>query len=271
MVQWQQKTVVITGGSAGLGKELALAFLQRQATVIVVARDIDRLDNLKRTSDDRLHTYACDVTNDESVDELMTRLNADFDKIDVWVNNVGRSDRGEARNTDVAEFEKSLQINFLSAVRCTNAILPLLLESRGKLINIGSLACKSGGMNIGSYPVAKHALAAYSQQLRMELAADCVGVLLVCPGPVDRREPRTETAQYNVSDSLTVAATGSAGGGVRLKLIDPQRLAKQIIHACEKNKLELVVPRRAKLLFAISQLCPRLGDWVLRKKTNTKS
>ena len=107
MVQWQQKTVVITGGSAGLGKELALAFLQRQATVIVVARDSERLENLKRTSDDRVHTYACDVTSDESVDELMTRLNADFDKIDVWVNNVGRSDRGEARDTTVAEFEKS--------------------------------------------------------------------------------------------------------------------------------------------------------------------
>ncbi len=144
MVQWQQKTVVITGGSAGLGKELALAFLQRQATVIVVARDIDRLDNLKRTSDDRLHTYSCDVTNDESVDELVTRLNADFDKIDVWVNNVGRSDRGAARDTDVAEFEKSLQINFLPAVRCTNAILPLLPDSRGKHINIGSLASKRG-------------------------------------------------------------------------------------------------------------------------------
>ena len=270
MVQWQQKTVVITGGSAGLGKELALAFLQRQATVIVVARDSERLENLKRTSDDRVHTYACDVTSDESVDELMTRLNADFDKIDVWVNNVGQSDRGEARDTTVTEFEKSLQINFLSAVRCTNAILPSLLESRGKLINIGSLACKSGGMYIGAYPAGKHALAAYSQQLRMELATDFVDVLLVCPGPVDRRESRSETAQYDISDSLPAVATGP-GGGVRLKLIDPQRLAKQIIRACEKNKLELVVPRRAKLLFAISQLCPRLGDWVLRKKTNTKS
>ena len=269
MVQWQQKTVVITGGSAGLGKELALAFLQQQATVIVVARDSERLANLKRTSDERIHTYICDVTSDESVDELMMQLTADFEKIDVWVNNVGRSDRGEARDTTVAEFEKSLQINFLSTVRCTNAILPLLLESSGKLINIGSLACKSGGMHIGSYPAGKHPLAAYSQQLRMELAKDCVDVLLVCSGPISRLESRSETAQYDVSDSLPAAATGP-GGGVRLKLIDPQRLAKQIIRACEKNKLELVVPRSAKLLFAISQLCPRLGDWVVRKKTNTK-
>jgi short-subunit dehydrogenase len=103
MVQWQQKTVVITGGSAGLGKELALAFLQRQATVIVVARDSERLANLKRMSDDRMHTYACDVTSDESVDELMTALKVDFDKIDVWINNVGKSNRGEARDTTVAE------------------------------------------------------------------------------------------------------------------------------------------------------------------------
>ena len=270
MAQWQQKTVVITGGSAGLGKELAFAFLERQATVIVVARDRERLENLKRESADRVHTYACDVTSDESVEELMTLLNVDFDKIDVWINNVGKSDRGKARDTSLADFEKSLQINFLAAVRCTNAILPLLLESRGKLINIGSLACKTGGMYIGAYPAGKHALAAYSQQLRMELAEDSVDVLLVCPGPVDRRESRLETVQYDISDSLPVSATGP-GGGVRLKLIDPQRLAKQIIRACEKNKLELVVPRRAKLLFTISQLCPRLGDWVLRKKTNTKS
>jgi short-subunit dehydrogenase len=104
----------------------------------------------------------------------------------------------------------------------------------------------------------------------MELAEDCVDVLLVCPGPVDRREARSETVQYDMSDSLPATATGP-GGGVRLKLIDPQRLAKQIIRACEKNKLELIVPRSTKLLFAISQLCPRLGDWVLRKKTNPKS
>jgi len=264
MAQWQQKTVVITGGSAGLGKELALAFLERQATVIVVARDRERLENLKRTSDDRVHTYVCDVTSDESVEELITLLNVDFDKIDVWVNNVGKSDRGEARDTTVAEFEKSLQINFLAAVRCTNAILPLLLESRGKLIN------KSGGMYIGAYPAGKHPLAAYSQQLRMELAEEFVDVLLVCPGPIDRRESRSETVRGDISDSLPASATGP-GGGVRLKLIDPQRLAKQIIRACEKNKLELVIPRSAKLLFVISQLCPRLGDWVLRKKMNTKS
>ncbi|MBT6846375.1 MAG: SDR family NAD(P)-dependent oxidoreductase [Planctomycetaceae bacterium] len=270
MVQWQQKTVVITGGSAGLGKELALAFLERQATVIVVARDSERLENLRHATDNCVHTYVCDVTCDESVQELMILLDADFDKIDVWVNNVGKSDRGEARNTTVAEFEKSLRINFLTVVRCTNAILPSLLESRGKLINIGSLACKSGGMYIGSYPAGKHPLAVYSQQLRMELAGDCVGVLLVCPGPIDRREHRSETARYDISNSLPASAAGP-GGGVRLKLIDPQRLAKQIIRACEKNKLELVVPRSAKLLFAISQLCPRLGDWMLRGKTDTKS
>jgi uncharacterized protein len=270
MVQWQQKTVVITGGSAGLGKELALAFLQRQATVIVVARNRERLENVKQSTEGRIHTYSCDVTNDESVDELMTALKIDFEKIDVWVNNVGKSDRGEVRNTTVAEFEKSLQINFLATVRCTNAILPLLLESRGKLINIGSLACKSGGMYIGAYPAGKHPLAAYSQQLRMELTKDSVDVLLVCPGPVARSRLQADSAQHDIPDSLPVSAAGP-GGGVRLKLIDPQRLAKQIIRACEKNKLELVVPRSAKILFAISQLCPRLGDWVLRKKTNTKS
>jgi short-subunit dehydrogenase len=270
MVQWQQKTVVITGGSAGLGKELALAFLERQATVIVVARDSDRLESLKQSTAGRIHTYSCDVTCDESVDELMTALKVDFDQVDVWVNNVGKSDRGAARDTTVAEFEKSLQINFLAAVRCTNAILPLLLESRGKLINIGSLACKSGGMYIGAYPAGKHPLAAYSQQLRMELAKDSVDVLLVCPGPVARTSPQAASAQQDIPNSLPASAAGP-GGGVRLKLIDPQRLAQQIICACEKNKLELVVPRSAKLLFVISQLCPRLGDWVLRKKTNTKS
>ena len=268
MNQWNQKTVVITGGSAGLGKEIALAFLLRKATVVVIARQEEALAQLRSETNNQIQTYQCDVTCDDSVNALVTQLNTDFEQIDVWVNNVGKSCRGQAQHTTVDEFEELLNINFLSAVRCTLAILPRLIASGGTLVNIGSLASKIGGMFVGGYPASKFPQAAYSQQLRMELAADSVHVLFVCPGPIGRTEPKT--TDYDLPHDIPAVA-GRPGGGVRLKLIDPKRLAQKIIRACEKKKLELVIPRSAKLLFAISQIFPRLGDWILRKKTPSNS
>jgi short-subunit dehydrogenase len=140
--------------------------------------------------------------------------------------------------------------------------MPHLLAAKGHLVNIGSLAGKTAARYMGAYSATKHAVSAYSQQLRLELGPQGLHVLLVSPGPIARDEPRIYNEQK--VGSLPPSAR-KPGGGVKVGLIQADWLARRILSACEKRRPELVVPGRARLVFAVSALWPSLGDWIVRK------
>ncbi len=206
----------------------------------------------------------CDITADEQVAALIGSTLDRFGQLDVLVNCAGKSGRGKVLETTPQQFQEMWELNFLALVRCTRAAAPHLLKSRGHLVNIGSLASKSASKYLGAYPATKFAVAAYTQQLRLELEPEGLNVLLVCPGPIQRCDAGERYS--NESKGLPDAAR-LPGGGVKLKGIDPQRLAKRILSACQRRKKELVVPCKSKMLFAMSQLSPSLGDWVVNRMT----
>jgi short-subunit dehydrogenase len=187
-----------------------------------------------------------------------------FGGLDVLVNNAGRSMRGKLIDTTPEQFRDLLELNLVALVRCTRAAIPLLLPRRGHVVNIGSLAAKAASRWVGAYPASKHAVAAFSQQLRLELGPDGLHVLLVCPGPIARQGDRLYPLEglEDVPDRAR-----RPGAGVRVRPIVPQILGRAILRACEKRKAELVVPGYARILFAIAQLWPRLGDWLVLRMT----
>jgi short-subunit dehydrogenase len=267
MSYWTGKVALVTGASSGLGLHIATAFAEAGASVVPVARDSARLEAAAASlaqAGRRILPIAADVTIQEHVDRLVERSVAEFDRIDVLVNCVGISSRGLAIDTTPEEFSRSLDINLLAAVRCTRAAMPHLLESLGHLVNIGSLSGKTASRYLGAYPASKFALTAYTQQLRLELASEGLHVLLVLPGPIARDDAG---ARYANQTADLPASARQPGGGVNLKGIDPAKLAGQILRACQRRRPELVMPGRARLLFALQQLWPRLGDWVLRRMT----
>ena len=157
-----------------------------------------------------------------------------------------------------------MDLNLLGTIRCTQAAVPHLLKTRGHVVSIGSLASKSAARWTGAYPATKHAVAAYTQQLRLELGPEGLHVLLVCPGPVKREGPR----RYALEGAAGVPEEAQGpGGGVKVKGIAPEKIARLIMRACEKRKPELVIPAKARLLFAVQQLFPSLGDWLVMKMT----
>jgi short-subunit dehydrogenase len=98
----------------------------------------------------------------------------------------------------------------------------------------------------------------------LELGPQGLHVLLVCPGPVERKDARL----YPLAGLEGVPEAARApGAGVQVHAIPPQQLARAILLACERRRPELVIPAKARLLFAISQLWPSLGDWIVRHKT----
>jgi NAD(P)-dependent dehydrogenase (short-subunit alcohol dehydrogenase family) len=267
MNDWLGKVVLVTGGSDGLGRAVAEAFAREGAKLVIAARGAQRLEaaavSLRRLSQDVLAIPA-DVTRQEDVDAVVGQALAQFGRLDVLVNNAGRSDRGEVLSSSIEDFQRLMDVNFLSVVRCTRAAAEHLIKARGHLVNIGSLAAKSASRYVGAYPATKFAVAAYTQQLRLELGPRGLHVLLVCPGPIAQEEPRR-----NHADRLSglPERAGKPGAGVRMRLIDPHKLARAILQACRRRRPELIIPRRARLYFVLSQLSPRLGDWIVRRMT----
>ena len=262
MTYWKDKVAVVTGGSAGLGKELAHALVQSQASVAVVARNQERLANACKELGPNTHGFAADVTDARQVEQLRADVINRFGKVDALFNCAGKSSRGAVVDTRPEEFQQLFELNFLSVVRCTQTFVPVLTSARGHVVNIGSLASKVASSYLGAYPASKHPVAAFSQQLRLELSGK-LHVLLVCPGPIARPDAGVRYDAARVPDNAR-----KPGGGVKLRGIDPCKLSRRILAACASRQLELVVPAKARLLFVLAQISPRCGDWLIRKMTS---
>jgi short-subunit dehydrogenase len=271
MTYWQGKVALVTGGSVGLGRAIAGALAARGAKVVIAARNGERLrvaaESL-RTGGAEVLPVAADVTRQDEVDSLFAETISRFGQLDLLVNNAGRSARGAVLETDAAEFAALLDLNFLGLVRCTCAAAEHLLDSRGHVVNIGSLAGKAAVRYMGAYAATKFAVAAYSQQLRLELGPRGLHVLLVSTGPITRDEPLSTERQAQQSALAGLPESAQRpGAGAKVKMLLPDDLAERILRACERRQPELTLPARARLLFALAALSPRLGDWLVRRFT----
>ena len=267
MIPWHDKVVLVTGGSSGLGRVIAEAFAAAGAKLVIAALEADAVqraaEEMRSAGRDVLGVHA-DITRQQDVDRLFGQALDHFGRLDVLVNNAGRSMRGKLLDTTPEQFRDLMELNLIALVRCTRAAVPHLLNQRGHVVNIGSLAAKSAARWVGAYPATKFAVAAYSQQLRLELGPQGLHVLLVCPGPIERKDARL----YPLAGLEDVPESARApGAGVQLSAIPPERLARAILRACERRRPELVVPGKARWLFALSQLWPSLGDWIVRRKS----
>ncbi len=264
---WNGKVALVSGASTGLGLALAEELASRGAAVAMGARDAQRLEAAAqqvRRHGQRVLVIAADVTRPAEAAHLVERTRTELGRLDVLVNNVGRSARGRLAETSDQQFQELFELNLMTAVRMTRCALPELIARRGHVVNIGSLAAKAAGRWLGAYSATKFALAGYTQQLRLELEPDGVHVLLVCPGPIarDAADGRYDQALEGLPESAR-----RPGGGVKTRQLAPADLARDIVRACERRQPELIKPAKARLLFVINQLSPRWGEWLIRRNT----
>ncbi len=253
-----------------MGRQLAQALLRGGASVTIVGRDAQRLAEaqellLPDATGDRLAIVQADITERETPSHCVRETLQRFGRLDALMNCAGRSDRGLICETSAERFRELWELNFLATAMFCQAARDALVESRGHIVNIGSLAAKTAPRYLGAYATSKFPVAALSQQLRLELREQEVHVLLVCPGPI-RRDDAGQ--RYQDQAAGLPAEAKRPGGGARIKLLDPEQLARRILQACERRQLELVMPGKARLLFALSQLLPAWGDWLLLKKSS---
>ena len=266
MTYWHGKRALITGGSSGLGFALAAALVKRGARVAIVARDEVALDKAAAelaAAGGELLPIAADVTVAADYQRAAALIRERWGGLDLFCHSAGRSMRGNVLETSPEAFRELWELNFLAAVRGAQLFADAICQNRGHVVLIGSLASKVAPRYLGAYPASKFAVAALAQQLRLEIGPRGAHVLLVCPGPIARGDAAPRYAEGTPS---VPASAQRPGGGANVRAIDPGQLADKILRACEKRRLELIVPNKAKLLFAISQISPRLGDWLLGKR-----
>jgi len=193
---------LVTGASSGIGEATAEILAQHGAAVALVARRIDRLDDLaaKLKSDGAsVLPIQANVGNRDEAYEAVDRVAAEFGRLDTVINNAGVMLLGPIENAPVEEWERMVNVNLLGLLYCSKAALPHLLkaadgEPRGvaDLVNVSSVAGRVPRLGSGVYNATKHAVGAFSESLRQEVTGRHVRVSLVEPGAVT-----TELVSHN--------------------------------------------------------------------------
>ena len=250
-------TVLITGGSRGLGLLLAREFGRHGARVAICARDPAEL---QRASADlgalgiTAVTVPCDVSDRGEVHAMVDTVVRELGTIDILVNNAGVIQVGPLETMTVEDFEASMATNFWGAVYTTLAALPVLRAAgRARIVNIASIGGKISVPHLLPYSASKFALVAFSEGLRAELASTGVLVTTVCPGLMRTGSPRNASFKGRHRAEYAWFAISGALPGLS---IDAERAARRIVAACRAGAPEVILSLPAQVIARAHGLLP---------------
>jgi short-subunit dehydrogenase len=183
------RTAIITGASSGIGQAVAAEFAGRGANVVLAARSRDKLDRLASglaQLPGRALVVSTDVTESLAVEALVRRAAEEFGSVDILINNAGVGLFAPIADGNVDNARYLFEVNFWGALHCIQTATPYMLEQgSGHIVNVSSVAGHISPPYMGMYAATKHALAAVSDALRIELGGTGVGVSTIFPGLTD--------------------------------------------------------------------------------------
>ncbi|WP_319481620.1 SDR family NAD(P)-dependent oxidoreductase [uncultured Draconibacterium sp.] len=260
MFELKNKRIIITGASSGIGKQLCFELAKYNPRLILMARNFEALDQVRdelisaNPGLDEPIIISCDISNEMAVKNAIKQLSSEKQPIDILINNAGIGIYGPIKNTVPQDFKQLLDINFLGAVNLTYHTLPHFPEySPGMIVFISSIAALYGMPCYAAYSASKAALRSFSQTLRAELVHTKISVLHVAPD-------YTQTHFFRNEKFLP-------GAHLRHdKMATAEDVARQIIQLIRKNKTEVALSLRGKLIGKVAALSPGFARAYFRRR-----
>lgn len=257
---FQDKVIVITGASDGIGAELARQLAASKSKLVLAARRQDALGDVAaqcRAAGAQVLAQRCDVGVQAECDALIQAALQQFGGVDCLVNNAGVS--MHAKFEDIADckvFEDLMRINLMGAIWLTHAALPHLKKSRGLIVGVGSLAGLVGVPERTTYCATKHAMTGFFDALRVELQPQGVDVTMIYPGVVATEIRRNG---WNAQGTRAGVSGLEEAGAMSV-----QECARQIIAAMSARKRQLIMTPKGKIGMWLKLLAPQMVDNMAR-------
>ena len=255
---FQNKIVVITGGSEGIGKALVDAFLQAGAKVATCGRNYDKLYQLQSVySGKPLLIHTADVSKEQDCRNFIDAVIKSFGTIDILINNAGISMRAMVADVDLDAIRKVMDVNFWGTVYCTKFALPHIMQNKGTVVGVSSIAGYRGLPGRSGYSASKYAVNGWLEALRTELLESGTNVMWVCPG-------------FTTSNIRNAALNkdGQSQGESPMdedKMMSAGECAQHILTAIQKRKRTLVLTFTGKRTVFMNKFFPSLADKLVRK------
>lgn len=255
---FNNKVVAITGGTDGIGKALVELLLSLGAKVATCGRSQSKMENLqKQHSEEKLICIQADVSNKENCKQFVDAAIQQFGGIDILINNAGISMKAEMKDCDPEVIKKIMDVNFMGMVYCSKYAMASIIERKGTIVGISSIAGYRGLPGRSGYSASKFAMNGWLEAIRTELLETGVNVLWICPGFTKsniRNAALNENAQSQGESPID-----------ENQLMSSEVCAQHIVKAILKRKRTLVLTLKGKQTVLLNKLFPSWADTLTRK------
>ena len=246
---FKDKTVIITGGSEGVGAATARLFAEAGANLMLVARSKKNLEAVATELRDktRVELFAMDVTDADACVDLFKKADFEFGRIDILVNNAGYHARGDVRDVSAEELGRIIDVNLKAPIILTRLALPYLEDAGGgAIINVASLHGRLASAGATTNSSSKFGLRIFTLALRQELEGSGIKAAVVSPGPVD-----TGFIMENLDDVDDIVFSQPMSSA--------EQVGQAILDLCGNNIAEQAMPTSSGILATLAYLMPWLS------------
>ena len=261
---YRDKVALITGGSRGLGLEVARQICAEGGRVALIARDAEELAHAKTDLDrfeTEILTLQSDLLETAQIQSAVQQTLQRFGKIDILINNAGIIEIGPVEHMQLKDFDRAMRLHFWAPFILYLLVAPHMRANGGRIVNISSIGGRIAVPHMAAYSASKFALAGFSDAIRAELARDNILVTTVTPGlmrtgsQIHAKFKGDHSAEYKWFDWSRRIPFAS---------ISVERAARKILNACRRGKPALIMPCSAYFIIAANALFPNLTARVMK-------